>query len=94
MTCLALDGTVVWQELPTFHLGGLMLADGLILNQSGQSGDLFLVEPNTKGYKELGRAELFSAKINEPWAPLALSEGKLLIRDSEKMICLDLRNSN
>jgi len=91
MRCLSLDGEVMWSESPSFKLGAMILADGLILNQDGGSGGLHLIEPNPEGYKELAKVELFSTEKNEPWAPLAISDGKLLIRDSAKMICLDLR---
>ncbi|MHC4440659.1 MAG: outer membrane protein assembly factor BamB family protein [Planctomycetota bacterium] len=94
MCCLSLDGKVMWRESPNFQLGAFILADGLILNQDGKSGDLYLIEPSPDGYKELAKAELFSDKKGEPWAPLALSDGKLLIRDGRQMICVDLENPN
>ena len=94
MRCLSLDGKVIWRESPNFQLGAFMLADGLLLNQDGKSGDLYLIEPSPEGYKELAKAELFPDKKGEPWAPLALSDGKLLIRDGRQMICVDLENPN
>ncbi len=90
MRCLSLDGRVMWDEAPDFQLGAFILADGLILNQNGKNGDLHLIEPSPDGYKELATAELFPDKKGEPWAPLALSDGKLLIRDGAQMICLEL----
>lgn len=92
MQCLSLDGQVMWHESPNFQLGAFMLADGLILNQDGKSGDLYLIEPSPDGYKELAKAELFPNKKGDPWAPLALSNGRLLIRDGEQLICVDLEN--
>ena len=70
----------------------MALVGGLILNQNGTNGDLHLIEPSPKGYKELAKAELFSLKRDEPWAPLAISDGKLLMRNSNQMICLDPQN--
>jgi outer membrane protein assembly factor BamB len=90
MQCLSLDGNVMWSKSSNFSLGALMVADGLLLNQNGKNGDVHLIEATPEGYHELAKAELFSAKENKPWAPLAFSNGKLLIRDSEKMICLDI----
>ena len=94
MMCLSLDGTLVWEKdsAPSFHLGAMALADGLILSQNGANGDLHLIEPSPKGYRELAKVELFSLERDEPWAPLALSDGKLLVRNSNQMICLDLQN--
>ena len=94
MMCLSLDGKLAWEKdsAPSFHLGAMALAGGLILSQNGANGDLHLVEPNPKEYRELAKVELFSLKRDEPWAPLALSDGKLLVRNSNQMICLDLQN--
>jgi outer membrane protein assembly factor BamB len=94
MCCLSLDGKVMWDEAPDFYLGAFVLADDLLLIQDGKNGDLCLIEPSPEGYKELARARLFPEKQGEPWAPLALSQGKLLIRDGKQMICVDLENPN
>ena len=94
MMCLSLDGKLVWEKgsAPSFHLGAMALADGLILSQNGVNGDLHLIDPSPDGYRELAKVELFSLQKDEPWAPLALSDGKLLLRNSDEMICVDLQN--
>ena len=94
MKCMTLDGKVVWEEgsAPGFELGALILVDELILNQNGKNGDIHLIEPSPEGYKELGKASFFDSKISQAWAPLAFSNGKLIIRDLEKMVCIDLQN--
>ncbi|MHC4118459.1 MAG: outer membrane protein assembly factor BamB family protein [Planctomycetota bacterium] len=92
MCCLSLDGKLMWDEAPDFYLGAFILVDGLILIQHGRSGDLCLVEASPDRYRELARAHLFPDITGEPWAPLALSNGKLLIRDGKQMLCVDLRN--
>ncbi|UCG57149.1 MAG: PQQ-like beta-propeller repeat protein [Phycisphaerales bacterium] len=96
LMCLALDGKIVWEKgsAPDFHYGALILADGLILGQDGTvgNGGLHLIEPRPDGYKELAKAGLLSLKGDEPWAPLAFSDGKLLARNGAEMICLDLQN--
>ena len=94
MKCMTLDGEVVWEKgsAPGFDLGALILVDGLILNQNGKNGDIHLIEPSPEGYKELGKASFFDSKISQAWAPLAFSNGKLIIRDLEKMVCIDLQN--
>lgn len=91
MRCISLDGENMWTEAPDFHLGALILAGDLIINQSGQTGEIYLIEATPTGYKELAKAAPFSGK-STPWAPLALSDGKLLVRDTETLVCLDLRN--
>jgi outer membrane protein assembly factor BamB len=95
MLCLALDGTRVWRteddkSLPNFERGGLLLAGDLIVCLDGKSGYLHLVNPSTDGYRELGRAKLFEGE--QMWAPLAYSNGSLLVRSQNELKCLDLRN--
>lgn len=94
MKCLTMDGKVVWEEgaAPGFEMGAMILVDGLIINQNGQNGDIHLIEPSPEGYKELGKASYFSSSKSQAWSPLAFSQGKLIVRDLEKMVCVDLQN--
>ena len=95
MMCLALDGQIKWKTHDswfdtTFERGPLLLADGLILNLDGKKGILHLVEPSPDGFKNVAEAKIFGGK--EIWAPMALSRGKLLLRNQDEMKCLDLMN--
>ena len=92
MMCLNMEGEVVWEKgsAPGFEMGGMILVNGLIINQNGKNGDIHLIEPSPEGYKELGKASFFSSSKSQAWAPLAFSQGKLIIRDMEKMVCVDL----
>ena len=92
MQCMTLEGETLWTGAPPFSLGALISVGDLIINQNGKNGDVFLIDPSPEGYKELARAELFSARGKTPWAPLTFSDGKLIVRDNTKMICLDLKN--
>jgi outer membrane protein assembly factor BamB len=93
-TCLGLDGKVVWESplsadegaSRTFGLGGFLLADGLFFILDGNTGMLRLIEANTKEYKELASAQIL--KGEDVWGPMALSNGKLIIRDMNQMVCL------
>jgi outer membrane protein assembly factor BamB len=83
-----LNGKVKWKtgRSPVFDKGGFILADGLMLSVDGQKGILYLIEPNPAGYKELASAKLLDT--NECWGPLAMVDGKLLIRDQKQMRCV------
>jgi len=91
MVCMDLDGNVKWktERSPVFDKGGFILADGLMLSVDGRKGILYLTEPNPQGYKELASAELLDT--DECWGPLALVDGKLLIRDQKQMRCVVVR---
>jgi outer membrane protein assembly factor BamB len=55
----------------------------------GDTGKLRLIEATTKGYNELAGAQVLAGQ--EVWGPMALSDGKLVLRDLTKMVCLDVR---
>jgi outer membrane protein assembly factor BamB len=96
-TCLGLDGNIVWQSpvvsgdaaaSRTFGLGGFLLADGMFFILDGNTGMLRLIEANTKEYKELASTQIL--KGEDVWGPMALSNGKLIIRDMGQMVCLQV----
>jgi outer membrane protein assembly factor BamB len=90
-TCLTLDGKVVWDSAgkATFELGSFLLADGMFFVLEGRTGMLRLLEANTTGYKELAKAQVLGG--HDVWGPMALSDGRLIVRDLTKMVCLDVR---
>jgi outer membrane protein assembly factor BamB len=96
-TCLGLDGKVLWQSpvvsgnveaSRTFDLGGFLFADGMFYILDGRTGMLRLVDANTKEYKELGSAQILNGE--DVWGPMALSNGRLIIRDMSQMVCLQV----
>ena len=95
MLCLDLEGNMKWRtkdtkKLPNFERGGLLLADNMIINFDGKTGILHLVDPSPDGYQEIARANIFKGK--QMWSPMALSNGKLVLRSQEEVRCLDLKN--
>lgn len=91
LVCMDLDGKVKWKtgNAPLFDKGGMLLADGLILSVDGREGILYLIEPDPAGFKALASAKLLGPP--ECWGPLALADGKLLIRDQKQMKCVVVR---
>ena len=89
-TCLDAAGKQVWTSdgKASFGLGSFILADGMFFILEGKTGMLRLVEASTREYKELASAQVLGG--HDVWAPLALSEGKLVIRDLERMVCLNV----
>lgn len=81
-------GKIFWSRQKTgqYHAALLRLADGRMLLHE-DTGDLALVEPDTKAYKELCRS-----KISGPtWSHPALANGRLYLRDEKELICVDLK---
>ncbi len=87
LVCMTMDGKITWKtgDAPPFNKGGAVLADGLLLVVDGNKM-LYLVEPDPSGFKPLASAELLEP--GENWAPIALADGKLLIRDQKQMKCV------
>jgi outer membrane protein assembly factor BamB len=87
LVCMTMDGQVKWKtgEDPYFSKGGAILADGLLLATDGNTM-VYLIDPDPSGFKPLASVVLLEQGTN--WAPLALVDGKLLIRDQKQMKCL------
>ncbi|MBN2308205.1 MAG: PQQ-binding-like beta-propeller repeat protein [Candidatus Hydrogenedentes bacterium] len=95
MVCMSLDGKVQWRTkdvpgLPLFERGNLLFADGMIVSLDGKTGVLHLIEPSPQDYKQLAQVKVLDGR--KMWSPMALSQGRLLVRDQEQMKCLDLRS--
>ena len=89
-TCLNVKGEQVWtsQGHASFGLGSYILADGMFYILEGETGMLRLLEANVSEYRELASAQLLTGP--DVWAPLSLSDGKLIIRNMRKLMCLDV----
>jgi len=94
LVCMDMNGNLVWEsgEEANFEMGSLILVNGKLIAQNGKNGDIHLIEPSPEGYKELGSASYFNSDKTQAWAPLAFSQGKLLARDMEKLVCIDFTN--
>jgi outer membrane protein assembly factor BamB len=107
MVCMSIDGQTKWktERKPLFDKGGLILADGLILATDGRQ-TLYLIEPDPSVFKPIASAELLgeagtgsendsmASRVGgrtQNWGPMALSDGKLLIRDQMQMKCVVVR---
>jgi len=47
-----------------------------------------MMKASLTGFERLAQAQVL--KGHDAWAPMALVDGKLLLRDSKQMICLDV----
>jgi outer membrane protein assembly factor BamB len=85
--CMDLKGNIKWEtgRKPGFDKGGFILVDDMIISSDGEKM-LYLIEPTPEEFRVLAKAELLDTK--QSWAPLALSDGKLVIRDQKQMKCI------
>lgn len=88
--CMDTEGRLRWASGKTerFGLGPFLVAHDkiLILNDNGE---LTMIRASLNGYEQLARAKVLKGR--DAWAPMALVSGRLILRDSETMVCLDLR---
>lgn len=89
LVAMSTDGQIKWKtdQQPPFVRGGSILADGLLLATDGNT-KLYLVEPNPSGFKPLASTVVLEKGDN--WAPLALVDGKLLVRGQKEVKCLQV----
>lgn len=90
MCCMDMNGNVMWKtkRSPDFERGSMIYADGLILATDGMKS-LYLIEPSPDGFKSLAKADILGdSSGSQNWAPIALSNGKLLIRNQNRMFCV------
>jgi len=69
-------------------LGPYLIADNKFFLLDDE-GTLTIMKPSTSKYVELDRVEIIPDGA-DAWAPLALADGYLLLRDSKKMVCVDM----
>ena len=103
LACMDMNGKVLWKTMrnPLFDKGSMILVDGLILASDGAK-TLYLIEPDPSGFKPLASAEVLkeggvsgddpmASRIGgstQNWAPMALADGRLLIRDQSRLMCV------
>lgn len=93
MTCLDLDGNIVWTSGPANRFGmgygSWIVADDMLLIMN-DTATLTAAGADSRGYRRLAGARLFK-DARDSWAPLAMVNGLLLVRDYSRMVCLDLQ---
>ncbi|MFC1553689.1 PQQ-binding-like beta-propeller repeat protein [candidate division KSB1 bacterium] len=101
LTCMDMDGQIMWKTKRSaeFNKGSMIFADGLILATDGAK-TLYLIEPDPSGFNPIASAELLVPETSDDpmsrrfgaqnWAAIALADGRLLIRDQRRLICVKI----
>jgi outer membrane protein assembly factor BamB len=92
LACLSTSGDVAWVH-PEEHFGlgpYLLVGDKLLLldDRSESKGTLQIFKVSPLGAERLASWPVLSG--HDLWAPMALAGGRLLLRDANKLVCLDL----
>ena len=102
MVCMNMDGKIMWKTKrePAFDKGSMILADGLILATYGAK-KLYLIQPDSTAFKPLASTDiLYQGGVDtrnrmtnfggstQNWEHIALADGKLLICDQKRLMCV------
>jgi len=81
-------GDAKWKQ-PGFEKGGCVAVDGTIIALNGSNGDVIMAAIDPAAYKELGR--ISGPLGGQSWTAPIVAEGRLIIRNTKAIACLDLR---
>ena len=87
--CMTTGGEIVWSSGKTnrLGLGPFLLANDRIYLLD-DDGELTMIRASLEGYQVMAKAQVLHG--HDAWGPMALVDGRLILRDSKKMICLDV----
>lgn len=90
LMCMDLAGKVVWTtgNEDVEDVGGITIADGKLFRFFSNKNIMTMAAASPDGYKELGRFEVGAGTNN--WAPIVVTDGKLLLRIRDTMYCYDV----
>jgi outer membrane protein assembly factor BamB len=92
LTCMNIrTGKVAWKERG-FDKGSVLLADDRLIIY-GESGVLALAEANPAEYREISRFQ-FSDEKRSCWSVPVVAEGRLYVRDQQKLACFDVKKAD
>lgn len=89
LVCMDLDGHIRWTsgKAQTFGLGSYIMA-GEVLYLLNDDGMLTMVEAAPAGFNRLAHAKVLEGP--ESWGAMAAASGRIILRDLNKMVCLDM----
>jgi len=79
----------VWTSDKTnrLGLGPFVLVDNKFFILSDE-GELTVIDASIKEYKQLARARVLEGP--DAWGPIAVADGRMLLRDSKRMVCIEI----
>jgi len=91
LVCLGLDGNIVWASTSANKFGRnsgpYAIVNGLLYVMN-DDGVLTLVQASPTGYLPLAQAKVLDGR--ESWGPMAVASNRMIVRDTHRMICLDI----
>jgi outer membrane protein assembly factor BamB len=90
--CMTPEGERLWASGNgnTFGLGPYLAAGGGLFLLLDDTGTLSLARAGRGGFALLARHAVMDGKGRDAWGPMALVGGRLFLRDSARLYCLDI----
>ena len=82
-----LTGKTLWTQ-KGFKYASVVAVDDTVIALNGSGGKLVMLDATAKEYKELGA---FTPLGGQSWTPPIVAGGKLLVRNTKALECLDLK---
>lgn len=97
LACIdANTGEIKWKtgNAPNLNRGALAMADGKLYAFDGDAGELMLINLNPEKFEPIARFVALTpqGRSNNAWSPIVISDGRLVIRDHQQVVCYDLRD--
>ncbi|QDT66202.1 outer membrane protein assembly factor BamB family protein [Calycomorphotria hydatis] len=90
LRCINLQsGDTVWQNR-SVGKGSIIYADGHLYLRSERDA-IALIEATPEGYREKSRFIQPNRSDRPAWAHLVIAQGKMFVRDQDKLLCYDVR---
>lgn len=81
------SGEILWKETANSTITSPLLADGKIIVLENNGSHVSLTSANPNAYRQFARVRIDAMGCTSP----ALSNGRLIVRQREKLTCFDLR---
>jgi len=89
LACLDLNGKVLWTSTSAHKFGrGPYVITNALIYIMNDDGVLTIAQAAPNGYKQLAQARVLEGP--DSWGPMAVASGFLVLRDLNRMICLDI----
>ncbi len=87
-----MTGEIKWEDR-SVGAASVCYADGRIYVRGHKSGEMALVEPNAKEYREHGRFEQADRSDKQAWPHPVVANGALYVRDWESLLSYDIKTA-
>jgi outer membrane protein assembly factor BamB len=89
LVCLDLEGNEIWTSTSSYKFGiGPYAVAGDLLYVMNDHGLLSRVEANPDAFRLVDQNQVLDG--HDSWGPMAFANGRLILRDMTRMVCLDV----